>query len=106
MQISRASLRLSGRLTIDYKERKRLYPNKKSWCLSFNHETDKYLKKPWIDGRISYKRGKPLKKLLCCVGGGHNKIIRFRNMSGCYKEFLKLTLALRQRKRLYPKTKS
>ena len=54
MQISRASLRLSGRLTIDCKERKRLYPNKKSWCLSFNHETDKYLKKPWIDGRISY----------------------------------------------------
>ena len=44
MQISRAFLRLSGRLTIDYKERKRLYPNKKSWCLSFNHETDKYLK--------------------------------------------------------------
>lgn len=31
LQISRASLRLSGKLTIDYKERKRFYPNKKSW---------------------------------------------------------------------------
>ena len=106
MQISRAFLRLSGRLTIDYKERKRLYPNKKSWCLSFNHETDTYLKNVGSIVEYPTERGKPLKKLLCCVGGGHNKIIRFRNMSGCYKEFLKLTLALRQSKRLYPNTKS